>query len=629
MPVVATSLPARTFPSHCGPRRGSGRFAMLAVLVAAVAAGEAPVETTAATELTVEQAQTIVAEAVARGGNPVVPNVATLSAEVAAVLAGSPGLLHLPDLASITPEVAETLATHDGSGLNLPGLKSLPPRAAQAFARYRGSVLLQGLTTLPADSAELLAEKKEGGLLVDGFTTLDPRAAAALARCPNWNGELKSLKTLTPETAEALASRRDGLTLGVNTLEPAAAQALAKHEGRVSIPGLAILTPEAAEALAACRGWDGQARRLHPLTTDVAAALAKRPGPLSFKTVLSADAATALAAHAGDLSLSFSETNPLTAEVANALSGHRGRLVLEAIPSLTPEIARSLLTLRGDLTLRGCDLTPDAADVIASFPQRLRLEFMGKQLSPAAAQALAAFKGQKLTLDSLGTPEDAVIEALAANDRVALKVRYWPMLSAAGARLALQNDGGLSNQPAGLRTIATGMVTPAGAAILADCPETISFRLLTESIPPEVAKELSRFRGRRLEIRNIRSIEAEAFAALASNPRISTPVGALSSLSVATAELLAARSGPLSLPGITGLESPDSIDIARALARKKDYLALPNLRRLSPRTLAALIEKQDVRIPLIESLELINEPDGSRTEDFVVPESFQQQPLQR
>jgi hypothetical protein len=33
-----------------------------------------------------------------------------------------------------------------------------------------------------------------------------------------------------------------------------------------------------------------------------------------------------------------------------------------------------------------------------------------------------------------------------------------------------------------------------------------------------------------------------------------------------------------------------------------------------------LIQKEDVEIPLIETLELIQEPDGSVTEDFLVPE---------
>ena len=46
---------------------------------------------------------------------------------------------------------------------------------------------------------------------------------------------------------------------------------------------------------------------------------------------------------------------------------------------------------------------------------------------------------------------------------------------------------------------------------------------------------------------------------------------------------------------------------------------MPNLRKISPKTLAALIANEDVEIPLIETLELIQEPDGSVTEDFIIP----------
>jgi hypothetical protein len=74
------------------------------------------------------------------------------------------------------------------------------------------------------------------------------------------------------------------------------------------------------------------------------------------------------------------------------------------------------------------------------------------------------------------------------------------------------------------------------------------------------------------------------------------------------------------LSRITAFESPDSVEIAAALATREGPLSLPNLKKISPKTLTALIEKRDVEIPLIEKLELIQEPDGSVTEDFVVPE---------
>jgi hypothetical protein len=62
---------------------------------------------------------------------------------------------------------------------------------------------------------------------------------------------------------------------------------------------------------------------------------------------------------------------------------------------------------------------------------------------------------------------------------------------------------------------------------------------------------------------------------------------------------------------------------AKALAARKGRLALPNLKKISPKTLTALIKKEAVEIPRIETLEFIPEPDGSPTEDFIIPERFQ------
>ena len=74
---------------------------------------------------------------------------------------------------------------------------------------------------------------------------------------------------------------------------------------------------------------------------------------------------------------------------------------------------------------------------------------------------------------------------------------------------------------------------------------------------------------------------------------------------------------------VTTIDTPDSVAVAQALAKHKGPLKLPNLKKISPKTLAALVKKEDVEIPLIETLELIQEPDGSITEDFVIPDGFQ------
>jgi hypothetical protein len=87
--------------------------------------------------------------------------------------------------------------------------------------------------------------------------------------------------------------------------------------------------------------------------------------------------------------------------------------------------------------------------------------------------------------------------------------------------------------------------------------------------------------------------------------------------------LAASRKWDGQLPGVTEFIAADSVAVAAALATRPGVLALPNLKKISPKTLSALIEKQDVEIPRIETLELIPEPDGSPTDDFVVPEGFQ------
>jgi hypothetical protein len=111
---------------------------------------------------------------------------------------------------------------------------------------------------------------------------------------------------------------------------------------------------------------------------------------------------------------------------------------------------------------------------------------------------------------------------------------------------------------------------------------------------------------------------------LAAYPEGPLLLDGLTTLDAATAKTLAALdtwNGNLS--SIVAIESPDSVEIAAALAKRKGPLSLPNLKKISPKTLTALIEKEDVVIPLIERLELIQEPDGSPTEDFTLPTGFQ------
>ena len=167
-----------------------------------------------------------------------------------------------------------------------------------------------------------------------------------------------------------------------------------------------------------------------------------------------------------------------------------------------------------------------------------------------------------------------------------------------------------------------------------------------KTLTVEQAKELAHQKGGRLYLDGLTTLSDEAAKALAKHEGY-LRLNGLTTLSDEAAKALAQHEGSLSLGSIsfsltpdsalgwatllqgqldavTALDSPDSVSIAKALATRKGRLSLPNLKKLSPKTLSALIEKEDIEIPLIETLELIPEPDGSVTEDFVIPQGFQQ-----
>lgn len=76
------------------------------------------------------------------------------------------------------------------------------------------------------------------------------------------------------------------------------------------------------------------------------------------------------------------------------------------------------------------------------------------------------------------------------------------------------------------------------------------------------------------------------------------------------------------LDWVLAFDDPDAVETARLLAEANGPLLLPRLRRISPTALTVLISKNDLRIPPLDTLELIAEPDGGSAEEFVIPEGF-------
>ena len=213
-----------------------------------------------------------------------------------------------------------------------------------------------------------------------------------------------------------------------------------------------------------------------------------------------------------------------------------------------------------------------------------------KSLTPKQAKNLAQREGQVLYLNGLASLSEDAAKALAQYNGY-MYLNGLTTLSDDAVKALAQHKIGMSLD--GLTTLSdeasealshhAGFLWLSGLATVSD----------------KAAKSLSQHKGPVLSLNGLTQLSAEAAKALA-----------------------AAKSWDGYLPKLTVLDTPQSIAIARALSNRRGPLSIPNLKKISPKALSALVKKEDVEIPLIEKLELIPEPDGSPTEDFVIPEGF-------
>lgn len=293
------------------------------------------------------------------------------------------------------------------------------------------------------------------------------------------------------------------------------------------------------------------------------------------------------------------------------------------IKSLTPEQARKLAE-----EFRGVHVSVSISTDDVMLPCRRGwshgLPLQGiTTLDPKTAKELARFKGNAILLTGLSsfdidtaksfttfrsdvvvpeevrktfctknplTPETALVWAVVARDELS----RVPVLKVAIAK-AFAEFKGHSLHLDGLTTLDVDT-----AKTIAEFKSDYLFLDGLTTLDAATTKALAEFKGRQIFLNGLTTLDAGAAKALAATEKWNGD-----------------------LPTVTAFDSPDSVAVAEALAIRKGPLKLPNLKKISPKTLSALIEKEDVEIPLIETLELIPEPDGSVTEDFVIPEDFQ------
>jgi hypothetical protein len=507
------------------------------------------------------------------------------------ILVDSPVRIELPDTASLSDEQVRIMA-------------AAVDRVPGGPFGTRSKFSLPMLTTL--DSA-LLAEtllRSSDGLF--GVTSISPAAAEALGRIPEAAADkpdvgfnFPSLAELTPETARLLMNRRwSGISLGAREAAPETVRRMVRQSSNVSL-GLTAITPEVAAAFG-------------EMASDT---VSLGGGTLAFPRLseLSPEAARALvtALNRGEEVPTFGGLNrtpqlfiggrglagiapPLTPALARELARYRGRLSIAGLRGeLAPEAAAALQAYRGpsiDLSGPAIDrLSPETAAELAKIPVKLDLPLRVLDSVPLAKK----LAGQSsLSLNDLTVLSDEAAQALARHERD-LSLNGLTTLSAEAAKALSQH------QALGLRLNGLTTLSEEAAKALAQSKGLLSLNGLT-TLSADTAQSLGQHQGD-LSLAGLTRLSAEAAKALAVADKWSG-----------------------FLPRVTALDSLDAVAVAEALATKKGPLNLPGLRKISPKTLTALLQKEDVAIPLLEMLELIPEPDGSPTEDFVIPEGFQQ-----
>lgn len=455
----------------------------------------------------------------------------------------------------------------------------------------------QDLRTLSAAEAKQLVDncRGKGYIALDALRSLSAEAAAELARHEEYLS-FGSLDTLSGEAAAALAPFTGRLNLdAIETLSDAAAAGLGRSRAKgINLPRLTTLSPAAQESLGGFQGGLA-APKLRTLTSGRLAErlVASKSVPMGV-VELSTDAARAIAALPGDLHLDKLET--LSAEAAALLADRPGGgLTFRGIRSLPPDVARALVRTPGSLGLDGLEsVSPEVAEILAHRTGGLSVGRLREVSHPALLDRLVKRDG----LRGVRTLPDDVFTTIAA----------------------MPGDRTLD----GLQTLSDRQ-----AELLGRHEGTLSLNGLT-TLSDEAARSLLGHRGP-LKLAGLRDVSNQTLDLILQHEHLGPAWSAsLHSLSPKLARgLVASRHWDGNLAGITAFESRDSVEIAEILSKRQGPLRLPRLKRVSPRTLSALLDTHHVEVPAVQALELIPEPDGGANDDFVVPKSVEERQNRR
>jgi hypothetical protein len=341
----------------------------------------------------------------------------SLTPEVASVLARCEGVLRLDGLSKLSFESADSLA-RCGGDLSLNGLINLTPEIAIALANLRGSLHLGGVTKLSPEVATALVGHG-GGLYLGALNKVSPKISDVLAGYKGFL-QLGGHFRLSRAAAAASADRSDQDFWQTDEFEGMDDQTIqdAKSPSEQE-PHEPIAWPTGAESRVDAKSTNSLAEEIVEAVVLNCGRDGTRNWDFSHLRSMTPEVARGLSKLCGDLYLDGITT--ISLEVAQGLATHKGLLHLDGLTTLEPAVAEALATHRGGLSLMGVvSLSPQVAGALANYKCLLLLSER-LRLSATAAETLGKREDRLLARWTESSSEEAIATGPSLEDLSGIK----------------------------------------------------------------------------------------------------------------------------------------------------------------------------------------------------------------
>ncbi|NDE17798.1 hypothetical protein EBZ80_23005 [bacterium] len=505
-------------------------------------------------------------------------------------------------------------------------LPEITPEYAHALSRHRGYLIVHGPVALSEKCADLLGQHRGSLELPDCRVA---SAAAVRALCMGNKRCLSlGLEAISEDMAHSLARYEGKLRLRkVRQLDDRVAAVLSGHRGMLELYLLESLSPAAARALAdKAGGWTaklGSPEVPLRLTMATTAALARSSETFSVQNVAcDPDYASVLAP------LAQRKTGELFVYPFDADDRIIGAL---RIPNASSQIAvhsESEGKSCGDLTItKGMGFTPALAQALVSR-RGGRLELWVKGLSEPVARILACYEGPlELHTTEEQNPADAAVAAFFPR-RASIGIpAQWLTINTVDS--VLSHRGGLSFFPGMPTKFSFGVVHGRliGIPHWKWMSTDVFDRLLKYDgplhlkgeVPVEMAEKLP-LHHHPLALGSLPQREAAEPLLRCDGPLFFTRDCNVESIEAA--RVFASAANRTTVCTSKHLMGPDAARIAAIIVERRGEISLPKLSYISDEALRILSQKEDVRLPPLEDLYVLDEAGRDVAPCDVVSERF-------